>query len=31
MANQRAIAETAPDAHVHAVRLDAWMLGVDAV
>jgi hypothetical protein len=31
MANQRAIAETAPGAHVHAARLDAWMLGVDAV
>jgi hypothetical protein len=31
MAHQRAIAENAPAAHVHAARLDAWMLGVDAV
>jgi hypothetical protein len=31
MANQRAIAEGAPGAHVHAARLDAWMLGLDAI
>ncbi len=31
MSNQRAIATGAPDAHVHAARLDAWMLGLDAV
>ncbi len=31
MAHQREIGEHAPAAHVHAARLDAWMLGVDAV
>lgn len=31
MEHQRAIAEAAPRAHVHAARLDAWMLGLDAL
>jgi hypothetical protein len=31
MAHQRAIAEAAPGGHVHAARLDAWMLGLDAL
>ncbi|WP_454882811.1 hypothetical protein [Sphingomonas oryzagri] len=31
MAQQRAIAESAPGAHIHAVRLDSWMLGLDAL
>lgn len=31
MQNQRDIAAHAPGAHVHPARLDAWMLGVDAL
>jgi hypothetical protein len=31
MERQRDIAENAPRAHVHAARLDAWMLGLDAI
>jgi len=31
MTHQRAIAEGAPAGHVHAVRLDAWMLGLDGL
>jgi hypothetical protein len=31
MTHQRAIADTAPAAHVHAAQLDAWMLGIDAI